>query len=158
MHDLIYKHVAPHDDEAQQLIEEINAALYRITGDDGRSSFVEEAFNPAQDVFVVAVLNGEPVGCGAFRAHDARTCEIKRMYSKFHGVGTALLRHLEETAVAFGYTHTILSTRRVNTQAVWFYQRHGYQESAPYGKYQASPASVCFGKALRRAPSSNIPD
>ncbi len=158
MNDLIYKHVVPHEVEAQQLIEELSTVLHGITGDDGKSSFVEEQFNPDQDVFVVALLNGKPVGCGAFRAHSARTCEIKRMYSKVHGVGTALLQHLEETAVEFGYTQAILSTRRVNTQAVTFYQRHGYQESTPYGKYRGSAISVCFGKALRRAPSGNIPD
>jgi len=157
METIIYRHVQPSHVDAQQLIEELSRVLRGITGDDGKSSCVEDHFNPDQDVFVVAFLGGNPVGCGAFRAHRDRTCEIKRMYAKVHGVGTGLLHHLENTARACGYTYAVLSTRRVNTHAVAFYQRHGYQEIAPYGKYRLSTVSVCLGKALRRAPGSELP-
>jgi GNAT superfamily N-acetyltransferase len=152
MKTIIYRHVQPGAIEAQLLIEELNQVLYGITGNDGTSSFVAEDFNPERDVFVVAFQEGEPVGCGAFRAHHDQTCEIKRMYARVRGIGTGILQHLENTAREFGYTQAILSTRRMNTQAVAFYQRHHYHEIAPYGKYRASAVSVCLGKTLRRSP------
>jgi GNAT superfamily N-acetyltransferase len=154
METIIYRHVQPSAVEAQQLIEELSGVLHGMTGDTGKSSFAEDRFNPDRDVFVVAFLEDTPVGCGAFRAHGDRTCEIKRMYARVRGVGTGILQHLEDTASVFGYVQAVLSTRRVNTRAVAFYQRHGYQEIAPYGKYRLSPVSICLGKTLDHAPAA----
>ncbi len=96
------------------------------------------------------------MGCGALRPIDADTAECKRMYAMpgTTRVGTAVLLHLEQRAVAFGYAQVWLETRRVNARAVAFYLRRGYAPIPHYGKYQGQPQAVCFGKNLR--PCSTV--
>jgi ribosomal protein S18 acetylase RimI-like enzyme len=95
------------------------------------------------------------VGCGALRPLDEvahpQVCEIKRMYARIEGrgVGTRILRYLEQEAIDLGYREAWLETRRVNTVAVAFYLGHGYAERENYGAYVGRPEAVCFGKRLR---------
>ncbi len=62
------------------------------------------------------------------------------------GVGAALLAHIEDAAAGFGYTALWLETRHVNTRAVAFYLKHGYQIIPNYGKYAGRPEAACFAK------------
>ena len=47
-----------------------------------------------------------------------------------------------------GYTEAVLETRRVNTHAVAFYLRCGYEAGPVYGRYAGRPEAVCFRKRL----------
>jgi RimJ/RimL family protein N-acetyltransferase len=64
------------------------------------------------------------------------------------GVGSALLRFLEEAASALGYREIALETRRVNHKAVAFYKKHGYTVTDNYGAYIGRDDAVCFIKTL----------
>lgn len=143
-----YRETQPDDPEFLSLVAELNLALSQITNDSGESSFTPQAFNPKTDACIVLSSNGTAVACGVFRFHDRQSCELKRMYSKQRGAGSYLIRQLEACAIRKGYRQAVLSTRRVNTQAVGFYQHQGYRECGAYGKYVDAPESICLSKVL----------
>ena len=149
--------VAPSDPDspdARLLLVELDAALRAITGDSGASSFDARDVRGPRALFLVArARGGALLGCGALRPldgeEDGDTAELKRMYARpGSGAGKLLLAALEAQALALGYREVRLSTRRVNLRALDFYRRHGYAETAAWGKYIGNAASVCLGRAL----------
>jgi GNAT superfamily N-acetyltransferase len=74
-------------------------------------------------------------GGGLRRLGDA-VAEIKRMYvrpeARSRGVAAALLRTLEEAALAMGYTRTRLDTGPKQVTAQRLYRAAGYAEIVPY--------------------------
>jgi GNAT superfamily N-acetyltransferase len=102
--------------------------------------------------FLVARIDGEPVGCGALKRLDDTTGEIKRMYTapagRKRGVARALLTRLEEEARALGYTSLQLETGTVQPEAIALYESAGWSRIMPYGRYRDDPQSVCFRKSL----------
>jgi GNAT superfamily N-acetyltransferase len=149
MNNFIIKPENPESDEATSLLTELSQKLAEITGNDGKSSFdISDMFAP-RSLFVVAKnKNEKAVGCGAIRPISDEIAEIKRMYSKEKGVGTAVLKYLETKAFEFGYKELRLETRRVNEYAVNFYLKNGFREIPNYGKYAGRPEAVCFSKIL----------
>lgn len=138
---------AAHPD-AMELMIELNAVLAQLTGDDGAASFEMDSLDAQTGRFLLAYHENQPVACGSIRWHDNVSCEIKRMYSRKKGFGGALLRALMVEARDLGYRRAVLSTRKINVQAVNFYQSHGFIEISPYGKYTETNLSVCMGKVL----------
>jgi len=136
--------------DARRLIAELDAALADITGDSGASSFDPQDCRGAGAVFVIAYdTQGAAVGCGALRPLEEEVGEIKRMYARpGSGAGAHILAALERHAAACGYRSLWLSTRRVNLRAVGFYERRGYVEVPPYGRYLGRAVSVCLGRRL----------
>lgn len=100
--------------------------------------------NPARDeditapvgFFVVARLEGEPVGCGALKRKDRTTGEIKRMWTapsaRGRGVAREVLQALETIAREAGLTTLHLETNRTLTEAQALYRKAGYREVAPF--------------------------
>ncbi|NHZ44077.1 GNAT family N-acetyltransferase [Massilia aquatica] len=143
----------PDSFDARVLIEELSAALAAITGDSGKASFAADDARTARALFVVARGEaGQLLGCAALRALEgnADVGEIKRMFARpgTKSAGAALLAHLERAAREFGYRALWLETRKVNTRAVAFYERHGYRTIPNYGKYVGREEAVCLGKLL----------
>lgn len=143
-----HKKVEPNNIDFQALVAELNSSLSQITNDSGESSFSSDAFDSSKDGCIVVYLNNTAVACGVFRFHQGETCELKRMYSNTSGAGSYLLEQLEHYAVEKGYKNAILSTRRVNLNAVNFYLRNSYSETGAYGKYVGVRRSICLAKAL----------
>ncbi|CUI06146.1 GNAT family N-acetyltransferase [Massilia antarctica] len=138
--------------DARILIEELSAALAAITGDSGKASFSADDARLARSLFVVARDQaGQALGCAALRPLDGDVGEVKRMFARpgTNGVGAALLAHVEQAAQGFGYRQLWLETRKVNTRAVGFYEKHGYATIPGYGKYVGRDEAVCLGKLLR---------
>lgn len=104
--------------------------------------------------FLVAWLDGEPVGCGAVKRFDGLpdVAEIKRMYTappaRRRGVSRALLRRLEDVAAELGYRRIQLETGTEQPEALALYESAGWHRITPYGRYKDSPSSVCFAKDL----------
>ncbi|NYE58926.1 ribosomal protein S18 acetylase RimI-like enzyme [Duganella sp. 1224] len=137
--------------ESALLMAELSTALEAITGDSGRTSFdVDDVRGPMACFVVARSASGAALGCGAFRPLQPGVAEIKRMYARHgtQGVGSAVLRYLEDEALALGYQAIWLETRLVNRRAVDFYEARGYQRIANYGKYIGNPLAVCFEKQL----------
>lgn len=86
--------------------------------------------------FLVARLDGDPVGCGAVRKLDDSTAEIKRMWidpaARGRGVGKRLLAALENTARDLGCRIVCLDTSAHLTEAIALYRSASYHEVPAY--------------------------
>jgi DNA-binding MarR family transcriptional regulator/GNAT superfamily N-acetyltransferase len=105
---------------------------------------------PPSGLFVVAVSDGEPVACGGLQASAPGTGELKRMWVhegwRGAGLGSRLLRHLEDQARLRGHTALRLDTNAALTEAIALYRRAGYR---PVPRYNDNPwATDFFAKQL----------
>lgn len=93
-------------------------------------------FLPPEATFLLAVRDGETVGCGALERLDDDTVELRRMWvspgARRQGVGTFLMKVLENEAVEMGCTSVVLDTHGSLREAIAMYHRHGYHEIADY--------------------------
>lgn len=103
--------------------------------------------------FVVAWLDGQPIGCGALRPIDGTTIEVKRMYvspeARGRGIARHILEKLESLAAAAGYTVTRLETGIRQPEAIALYEKTGYLPIPCYGVYAQNPESQCYEKVLK---------
>ena len=101
---------------------------------------------------VVYAVDNAAIGCGAFKAYDDHTVEIKRMYvlPPFRGqrIAAGVLRELEHWAAETGYAACILETGKKQPEAIALYQREGYNIIPNYGQYEGVENSVCMKKEL----------
>jgi GNAT superfamily N-acetyltransferase len=122
------------------------------SGDDTPVDAVE--FAPPDGDFVVAFLDGVPVGCGGWRSYhaDPSTAEIKRMFTRSEarrrGVGRAVLRAVEESARAAGRVRMALETGKLQPEAIAMYEAAGYQRILNFGYYRDEPGAMCYGRQL----------
>ncbi|WP_311031961.1 bifunctional helix-turn-helix transcriptional regulator/GNAT family N-acetyltransferase [Mesorhizobium koreense] len=105
---------------------------------------------PPSGSFVVARLEGEPVGCGGLKTLDAGTGEVKRVWTaaSARGIGVAgrIMQWLEQRAREMGFSVVRLDTNRSLTEAQALYRKLGYRE---IGRYNDNPyASHFFEKLL----------
>jgi DNA-binding MarR family transcriptional regulator/GNAT superfamily N-acetyltransferase len=91
---------------------------------------------PPTGWFVVAYLDGAPIGCGALKVKDAKIGEIKRMWvaapARGLGVGRRMLMALEEHARQFGLNVLRLDTNKALKEAQNLYRTSGYKEVARF--------------------------
>jgi len=124
--------------------------------DDYLAEVTPELVRAPKGAFLVAWLDGEPVGCGAVKPldSDATKGEIKRMYTlpsaRRRGISRSLLMALEARAGELGYRDLQLETGLAQPEAIAMYETHGWHRITPYGHYKHSPQSVCFAKAIDR--------
>lgn len=118
--------------DATVLLAELTAelaALYETS--DGSAGFTPEQVVQPRAAFIVARIDGEPVGCGALRPLDATTVEVKRMYTRpafrRRGVGQAILAEMDRLAVELGYTTIKLQTGPRQPEAAALYEQVGYR-------------------------------
>jgi DNA-binding MarR family transcriptional regulator/ribosomal protein S18 acetylase RimI-like enzyme len=105
---------------------------------------------PPSGSFVVARLEGEPVGCGGLKTLDAGTGEVKRVWTaaSARGIGVAgrIMQWLEQRAREMGFSVVRLDTNRSLTEAQALYRKLGYRE---IDRYNDNPyASHFFEKLL----------
>lgn len=108
--------------------------------DPARSVSVDDAeVTPPAGLFLVATLDGEPVGCVALKFHGEAAAEIKRMWvapaARGLGLGRRLLSEVETQAVEHG-VHTVqLDTNKSLVEAIALYRSAGYREVAPFNDH-----------------------
>lgn len=114
-----------------------------------------EQVTPPAGVFLVARVDGVPVGSGAVRAlpdGPPGVGEVKRMYvvpeGRRRGVSRAILDRLEAEAAGFGYRRLQLETGDRQPEAIGLYESAGWHRITPYGQYAGDAGSVCFAKDL----------
>jgi putative acetyltransferase len=104
------------------------------------------------DTYLIAFLEGNPVGCGALRREDERTAEVRRMYvlrqARRTGIARAILIRLEEEACRFGYETLLLETGNRQHPAMSLYEAYGFTRITPFGPYVNDPTSVCYSKRV----------
>lgn len=134
-----------------ELVAELDAYLKTTDGDD--HDFYNQ-YNGLEEIHHVLVLynDGTAVGCGAFKAFEEGTVEVKRMYVRpdHRGTGAAskILSALEDWAREEGNKRCILETGDRQLEAVRFYHKSGYQRIPNYGQYAQMENSNCFEKRI----------
>lgn len=132
----------PDSPDAKWCLERYFAELdERFEGgfDAGRSIPADPGdLRPPRGVFVLAHLDGRPVGCGAVKLVEPGVGSIKRMWVspevRGAGVGRRLLLALEQEAVALGVALLRLETNRSLCEAQALYRQNGYREVAPFNQ------------------------
>ena len=103
----------------------------------------------------VAYAKGDPVACGAIKAFDEDSMEVKRMYTipvqRGNGFAAIVLTELEKWTSELGYNSCVLETGMQQPEALALYRKHGYEAIPNYGQYAGVPNSKCFAKNLRRS-------
>ncbi|MCL6557161.1 MAG: GNAT family N-acetyltransferase [Burkholderiales bacterium] len=146
---------------AQKMVAEAQAEITQRYGSEDENPVESVQFDPPEGVFLVAWIDGQPVGCGGWRtiSHFSEdgglaedVAEIKRMYvapsARNSGVATALLTALEESARESGMRRVVLETGLAQPEAIAFYTKMGYERVPNYGYYKDSPDCVSFGRDL----------
>jgi DNA-binding MarR family transcriptional regulator/GNAT superfamily N-acetyltransferase len=105
--------------------------------DPGRSIPADEAeMVPPRGAFLVARLEGEPVGCGAVKVIEPAVGSLKRMWVaesvRGLGLGRRILEALEQEALSLGLTTLRLETNRALVEAIGLYRRAGYIEVSAF--------------------------
>lgn len=105
---------------------------------------------PPLDAFTVATSDGRPVACGGVQQIADDVDEIKRMWVdpswRGAGLGSRLLRHLEDVARGRGRGVVRLDTNGTLAEAIAMYERAGYRRVE---RYNDNPyAELFFEKAL----------
>ena len=133
------------------LVRELDDYLAEM---DGEEHGFYAQYNGLQQIkHVVLAYDGEiPVGCGAIKAFDSFSMEIKRMYvlPEYRGqrIASKILEALEQWADELNYGRCILETGLRQVEAVKLYKRENYVQIDNYGQYAGVENSVCFEKKL----------
>ncbi|OLL31572.1 GNAT family N-acetyltransferase [Burkholderia sp. SRS-W-2-2016] len=130
----------PHDPRAKPLLDALlfeYASRYEAYRKDGGAAAAQEMarypaelFAPPHGAFVLLIRDGETVGGGAFKRYDARTAELKRIWTRDdlrrQGLARQVVEALEARALAQGYTRIYLTTGFKQPEAWALYERTGY--------------------------------
>ena len=103
-----------------------------------------------QGTYLVATSDGRPVACGGVLDLGSGVAEIKRMWVhpdwRGAGLGSRLLRDLEQLAARLGHAVVRLDTNGTLTEAIAMYDRAGYHR---IDRYNDNPyAEAWFEKDL----------
>ena len=135
----------------QNLVKQLDAYLAVM---DGEEHGFYDQYNKIDSLknCIVIFDNDEAVACGAIKAFDEKSMEVKRMFTLLErrgkGLASAILNELETWTKELGYKKTILETGKRQTEAVALYQKCGYKIIPNYGQYAGVENSVCFDKTL----------
>ncbi|RKP47176.1 GNAT family N-acetyltransferase [Pararobbsia silviterrae] len=132
---------------------------------DELARYPAELFVPPHGAFIVALLDGETVGGGAFKRYDGTTAELKRIWTRAdqrrQGLAHRIVEELEARAVRQGYRRVYLTTGFRQPEAAALYRKAGYEPlydvsiapevhfRLPFGKDLVEPARKDTLDALR---------
>ena len=139
---------------AQKLIAELMNDLAERYGEADGTPVAGCEFDPPDGGFLVAYLDGQPVGCGAWRSHarSGEVAEVKRVFvrseARKRGLARSIMAALEEDARVHGRKRIILETGTGQPEAIALYEALGYERIPNFGYYKDEPGARCFGKAL----------
>jgi len=135
----------------QNLVKQLDAYLAVM---DGEEHGFYDQYNKIDSLknCIVIFDNDDAVACGAIKAFDEKSMEVKRMFTlpeqRGKGLASAILNELETWTKELGYEKTILETGKRQTEAVALYQKCSYKVISNYGQYAGVENSVCFEKEL----------
>ena len=121
---------------------------------DGVETTFYSQYNGIDDIkyTIVLYLNNKAIGCGAIKAFDNDSMEIKRMYTlpeyRGKGVASKVLKELEIWSKEMGMSRLVLETGKRNPEAIAVYQKKGYTSIPNYAPYIGVKNSLCFEKKL----------
>lgn len=134
-----------------ELVKQLDAFLAITDGDD--HDFYNQ-YNGLDNIkyVIVGYIDSIPVACGAIKQFDAKTMEIKRMFtsekSRGKGMASKVLAELEKWALELSFERCILETGIRQVEAVHLYKKNKYKLMENYGQYAGIEESLCFEKKL----------
>jgi putative acetyltransferase len=109
-------------------------------------------YTPPGGQLALAMIEGRPAGCAAFRRFDAGRCEAKRLFVRpqfrGHGLGKSLLGWVIAEARSAGYREIVGDTMPVMSQALEMYDRAGFERTGPYSDHP-TPGAIFLRLKLR---------
>lgn len=139
------------DPDFIELVRHLDADLAEK---DGKEHSFYAQFNKIDHIrhVVVAYDEDRAVGCGAIKAFDDHSMEVKRMFvypeQRGKGIATIVLAELERWAAELSFTRCVLETGKRQQDAIRVYMRNGYASIPNYGQYIGVENSLCFAKQL----------
>ena len=141
--------------DVDRLLRELQAEYVERYGTPDETPLEAGEFDPPSGLFLVGLLNDDPVVTGAWRRIDDGVAEIKRMYvaapARRRGLSRLMLAELESTLAEAGYRDVVLMTGLAQPEAISLYESSGYQPAQSYGIYACAPDARFYGKALNGA-------
>lgn len=129
----------------------LDAYYFTLVGDI-QLKYAEPNRPENMNALVVAYEGEFPIACGAWKAIDGETAEIKRIYVREtyrrRGVAGALIRTLEESVAATGRKKLILETAVDTTGSHQLYLSLGYKLRDYYGSPAGADNCMCFHKEI----------
>lgn len=142
---------SPLSRDARLLISESQAALEAVYSADEIFSMDPEELAVPNAQFLVARVDGRPVGCIAL-VDLLRYGELKRLFvsasARGMGLGRRLVEEAEAAARDIGLSLLRLETGPELAPAVRLYRDLGYAERGPFGDYADLPCSLFMEKRL----------
>jgi len=125
--------------QAGRLFQEYAASLDTdlcFQGFEAELASLPGQYTPPRGELLLALCNGQPVGCVALRPLDELVCEMKRLYVqpdvRAHGIGRMLVQRVVEVGKALGYRAMRLDSLPSMTVAIPLYRRFGFRDVLPY--------------------------
>lgn len=135
-----------------ELVKHLDADLAARDGEVMTAFFSQHNKVPSLDTVLIAYLDDQPIGCGAFKQFDRETVEVKRMFVLEHhrgkGIASNILRHLETWAKELGFRVCILETGNKQPEAIRLYEKNQYDQIENFPPYVGVKESLCFKKML----------
>ena len=135
----------------QHLVSELDGELSKRNGETNEFFAQYNKIDQIKHV-IIATIDDKPVGCGAMKAYDSDTMEIKRMFVPIEmrgkGIAVHILKNLEKWAKEMNYSKCILETGNKMLEAIRLYEKSNYKVVPNYGQYNGIEDSICFEKHL----------
>lgn len=135
----------------QHLVSELD---WELSTRNGETNEFFAQYNKIDQIkhVIIATIDDKPVGCGAMKAYDSDTMEIKRMFVPIEmrgkGIAVHILKNLEKWAKEMNYSKCILETGNKMLEAIRLYEKSNYKVVPNYGQYNGIEDSICFKKHL----------
>lgn len=146
-----FRFVSPDSADFRGLAAALDAYYFTLVGDIQRK-YAEPNRPENMNALLVAYAGETPIACGAWKAVDGQTGEIKRIYVRpeyrRRGVATALIQALEEDIAASGRHKLILETAVDTTGSHALYLSLGYTLRDYYGSPAGAEHCLCFHKEI----------
>lgn len=135
----------------RELAAALDAYYFTLVGDIQRK--YAEPNRPENMSALLVAYDGEtPIACGAWKAVDGETAEIKRIYVRpeyrRQGAASALIRALETDIACSGRHKLILETAVDTSGSHALYASLGYTQRDYYGSPAGAENCLCFHKEI----------
>jgi putative acetyltransferase len=140
--------------DARRLLSRLDEYLGSLYSPEDNFIELEPAeVEPGRGTFLIARVDGRPVGCGAMRWLDQmKAAELKRLFveplSQHRGIGSALLDALESAARSLGASRVVGETGDLQPDVLRLLEHRGYSQIPCFGQYANSPRSICMERMI----------